>query len=541
MGIRFFYSVAMSSLLLASQESFADTCPRIEIAPRTIGPTAAQYANSGKFSLSPDGVVLFDYGKAYGGLGKWANPYFNSHYGLALYRDWLQTGCSDEDIKNRLIRVAEWFVSTAEWRDDMAVWPHPFRNEHFNLNPGWISGIGQARIAGVLYRAAAVTGDLRYKKTADGAMQVYDHTLIEGGVVSRNGSDSWIEEAPDHNGRSFKILNGHITSIAGIIDVYSITNDPRWSGLIKSSMLTVKRNLPRFDSGFSSIYSLDWIGGGRNIAARGDYNSLHVTQLLWMYDHFKDKEFLKWASHFNSYELNYDKYYSSNSVNSTTNGPSKAKSLMGGSAWTTNAFPTTFKIELNELEKIKGVAFDSLNLNRIPVDFDVSALRGGKVIEKISIKNNDKLYGNVLFTKPIKTEELEITFSKGLGNTALSSLMPIRNDFGMAPVSDHCNHRGNFVRAEALAPGEDFVQKRFETLKVICDGWLLIPAATGKKTLKVVAVNKPGEISVMQSYDLKYWTKAESAPEKADSYIISKKYALVRFQKTAKQIEFSFL
>ncbi|WP_448196602.1 D-glucuronyl C5-epimerase family protein [Pseudomonas putida] len=531
--------LASSQAALGNQQS-EHACPTIGPAPRTVYSSAEHYATSGKFSISPEGSVLYDYGTAYDGLGKWANPYFNSNYGHALYRDWLNSRCSDDDLKTKLVKVSDWFVSSAEWRGDMAVWPHPFRNDHFNLDAGWISGIGQARIAGVLYRAAAITGDDKYKRAADGAMQVYDHTLKEGGVLTHSGKETWIEEAPDIHGRSFKILNGHITAIAGLTDIHAITKNDKWLNLINSANLAVKNNINKFDTGFSTIYSLDWIKNDRNIAARGDYNALHVEQLIWMAEHFDDPDFLKWASHFQAYELNHDRYSASYSVNLKTNGPSKAKSLMGGAAWTTNTFPTTFEISLFPTGPVKGVAFDSLNETRIPIDFTVQAVYRGKIVKEKLVERNNKLFDNVMFDKSVIADKLRITFTKGIGNTALASLMPIRDDFILSPVSDSCNHRPAFSRGDAMAPGEDFIQPSFDVLKVMCDGWLLIPAKhNGKNTLKLSSANTPGIIRVVQSDDLKSWTTLRAISH--DSYKFTKKFVRVEFEKSAKEIHFELM
>lgn len=67
--------IVFSILTITTFNSFAESsgsktyCPSIGAAPRTPHASADQYATSGKFSISKDGIALFDYGESYGGLG----------------------------------------------------------------------------------------------------------------------------------------------------------------------------------------------------------------------------------------------------------------------------------------------------------------------------------------------------------------------------------------------------------------------------------------------------------------------------------------
>ncbi|MFO7066736.1 hypothetical protein P3E12_22575, partial [Pseudomonas aeruginosa] len=103
-----------------------------------------------------------------------------------------------------------------------------------------------------------------------------------------------------------------------------------------------------------------------------------------------------------------DRYSASYSVNAKTNGPERAKALMGGSAWTANEFPATFTIEPEHPEIYKGIAFDSLDLERRPYDFTVKAKLKGKNVSVVKIKNNEKLWDDILFKSPVKADKIEI-------------------------------------------------------------------------------------------------------------------------------------
>lgn len=525
-----------------TSESIQSSCPAIGVAPRTPHASADQYATSGKFSISSDGVALFDYGDSYNGLGKWANPYFNSNFANALYRDWINSGCKDEDLKKRFLDVADWYVKSAEIRHGMAVWAYPFHNDHFDLAPGWISGIGQARIAGVLYRAYAVSKKSEYKLVADDAMETYHREIKDGGVVTFDKGVTWIEEAPEPSGRSYKILNGHITGLTGIVDIYDITRNPTWKDLIDKSVAAVKRDISKFDDGFISLYSLDMPTEKRRMAERGGYNSLHVEQMLWMYETFNDPDFLKWAMHFQSYEANSDVYSASYSVNSKTNGPERTKALMGGSAWTTNEFPATFTIEPKKASIYKGVAIDSLDHARRPYDFTIKAMSGGKVVAKKRIQDNDKVWSDILFDKPVKADKIEIDITNGHRIVAIASIMPIKKDFELSPIVNQCNYRPipisgtreySYTFYGALNDDPD------TAMPVHCAGWIILPSDGKKKELIASTKSHAGAaLSVSESNDLKSWTQIDANSQDGNlSAKVSAKYIKLDFDRLTTEIK----
>ncbi|KAG0919593.1 hypothetical protein G6F32_016064 [Rhizopus arrhizus] len=111
-------------------------------------------------------------------------------------------------------------------------------------------------------------------------MRAYEHTITEGGVMVYEGDVAWLEEMADIKGNSFKVLNGHITGLAGILDYYAITKDEKWMAVVKRGVAAVKRDIPKFDAGFSSYYSLKMPSNARPIAPRVEYNALHVQRIV---------------------------------------------------------------------------------------------------------------------------------------------------------------------------------------------------------------------------------------------------------------------
>lgn len=235
-----------------------------------VNDSAHQYATSGKRSLDPNGILVFDYGAAYNNFGKWHNPFFIARYAHALYRDWYKTNCTQDELKQRFLLQARFLMSTHQLRDDSAVWTYPFANTYYDVPPGWISGIGQSQIAGVLLRAYALTHEQPMQEIGRKATEPYLRSMQEGGVITRSKTGLWIQEVPSPNGTEFNILNGHITGLLGLLDVAQLTNDERLKQVVDESIQTVREHLHEFDAGFTSFYSL-------NVKAGDSPSSHHVA------------------------------------------------------------------------------------------------------------------------------------------------------------------------------------------------------------------------------------------------------------------------
>ncbi len=257
--------------------------------------SAEAFAKSKSFSVREDGVLVYDYGKKYGGLGKWPNPYFISKYAHFLYGEWLRS--KDDDKKRLFLIQADFLLHSATKRGDTLVWTYPFRNKEYDLAEGWISGIGQSWIAGVLARAHALTGREEFRDAAEKAMGVYLKPLEQGGVATPVGHTIWIEEAPDPSGHSFKILNGHISGLAGILDFYQITGAAVWKDIFDRGVEAVRQDIADFDIGYTSLYALGYVHAPLR-ARRDSYHFGHINQLLWLADTTGDEIFVKWASRF---------------------------------------------------------------------------------------------------------------------------------------------------------------------------------------------------------------------------------------------------
>ena len=504
-------------LALSVSVSWAGQCPSIGPAPR-LPVSAKGYETLPNHSLDKDGVLAFDYGAAYNNLGKHNDPYFVSIYALTLYRDWLNSSCTDEQLKRKFLIQVEWLNKSAEWRGDLAVWAHPFENSYYHLKPGWISGIGQSRIASALYRAGAVTGDGKFARTADGAMLTYLRPTTDGGVVNIDGDVTWIEEAPDPNGRSYKVLNGHITALSGIYDVFQITKDPRWKEVFDRGVAAVKRDIPKFDAGFASAYSLDSPSSARPIANLKDYNILHVSQLLWLYEVDRDPMFLYWASRFQAYELNTDTLSASNSINAKDFGPDKAAGLYYNHYWSTGTYPTTFTLSMKRPEALSRVAIDGHILPTSPSYFDVELLLGNNIVWKHSVEGIRKQ--NIDIDVPVtgKVDSVRLILKRTVADEvmALTAVAAVRAERPFAPISRDCNYRPD----SSKSPIRYNVDRAFDrdtqsVMEIYCPGFIVFPTNGANQFQIDGKIADGATIKIKTSTDLLNWSNPVEVPANA--------------------------
>lgn len=395
-----------------------------------VNDSAHQYANSGKRSLDPNGVLVFDYGAAYDNFGKWHNPFFIARYAHALYRDWHKTNCTQDDLKEKFLIQARFLMDTHELRGPFAVWPYPFDNSYYGVPRGWISGIGQSQISGVLLRAHALTNERSMRDIGMKAAEPYLRPMAEGGVVTQSENGLWIQEVPSPSGKEFNILNGHITGLLGLLDVAQLTDDERLHRVVGASIRSVREHLNEFDAGFTSFYSLNVKDGDPpKLAPRKGYNNLHVWQLKKLHEITKDPAFLRAAKIFENYENQSDLRTSAGSTNDITHGPNEADARYGTRFWSHNVFPTWYQVTLENPAILDGIFISGYIPKATPKDFSVDVLIGSKWLPVFERQDNNDKELFLKFSQPTKIEAFRININgdNGNRNVALNAVMPIRS------------------------------------------------------------------------------------------------------------------
>jgi hypothetical protein len=465
--------------------------------------SAAEYASGPNFLLDDEGVLAHDYGAAYGGLGVYRNPFFVSRYAHALYRDYYETGCSSEELRARFLTQVRWFRENHERVDEMAYWRYGFVNDRFDLPAGWISGIGQSHIAGVLLRAAIMTNDEELAELAQRAVAVYLRPVSEGGVVTEAAVGSWLQEYPAATTTSTYVLNGHITGLLGLIDVSGLGDFPALARVVREAIDAVRHTIRDFDAGFTSFYSLVGVRGEPPIPTPvHGYNSLHITQLLALYDLDGDPLFLEMALRLQAYTAI---EYRRDAAGATDPefGPARADGESGLRYWSHNEFPTWYAVDFEAPRALLGVFVRGRDPTSAPRDFAISVATPEGWRRVWSTAGNGELALFARFDAPITTHayRLDIDSDNGNRNVAIHMTYPVFTDGGFSPVANYYNHR---YRADT---GQWTVDAALDGGRITThgDGFIVFPRLTG--AVRVGSIGAPsGTLRVASSDDLASWS-----------------------------------
>jgi len=242
------------------------------------------------------GIPLLDYR---GNIGRQYNPIAIAQYGLGNHSLYVRTGHAER--RQKFLAAAGWLVCNLEKNPKgLWVWNHQFDFEYrTTLRAPWYSGLAQGQGISVLLRAHTETGDDQY---LDGARRAFAALLApvdEGGVafIDADGR-TWIEEyivsPPTH------ILNGFIWASWGVYDYWLATRDRAAERLFQQAMATLAAVLPRYDTGFWSLYEQS--GTRLKMLASPFYHRLHTVQLRILHALSADERFALYAQRWEDYQ-----------------------------------------------------------------------------------------------------------------------------------------------------------------------------------------------------------------------------------------------
>lgn len=281
-----------------------------------LGPYYMTFADKADYAGPKDerGVILFDY---FFDIGRQYNPLAIAQYGLGHYNKHQKIRSKKQGIKDEGQETedntregkhfeisktqADWLVDNLEKNEaGLFVWKHKFKWHYKEwLEPGWYSAHAQGTGISLLARMYKKTNDVRYLEAAKKAFIALNTDRESGGVkFTDKEGNVWLEEyiikQPTH------ILNGFLWALWGVWDYWLLTGDEKAKKLFRDCVETLKKNLPRYDAGFWSLYDLS--RQKMKMLASPFYHDLHIVQLMATYILSENPVFKTYAEKFQNYK-----------------------------------------------------------------------------------------------------------------------------------------------------------------------------------------------------------------------------------------------
>lgn len=180
-----------------------------------------------------------------------------------------------EDVDAEFLFLADWLLERRSEESEGVVWRIDVEVPKYGKTQGWISAMGQGQAISVLLRAERLTGEDLYGEVARRAFPALRRPVSEGGTQSEVDGHPVLEEYPAD--RPCAVLNGWIFALFGVHELAVATGDPEARELFERSAAGLVELLPRYDTGWWSLYSL--YPHGRPDLAKPFYQRLHPNLL----------------------------------------------------------------------------------------------------------------------------------------------------------------------------------------------------------------------------------------------------------------------
>jgi hypothetical protein len=180
-----------------------------------------------------------------------------------------------KDTDRDFLFLADWLLEHRTAEADGVVWRIDLPVPKYGQEPGWISAMGQGQAISVLLRAHRLSGRDEYLRVARAALPALCRPVAEGGTQSVIDGHPVLEEYP--TATPCAVLNGWIFALFGVHELAVVTGDAVARSLFERSATGVVEMLPRYDTGWWSLYSLH--DHGRPDLAKPFYQRLHPELL----------------------------------------------------------------------------------------------------------------------------------------------------------------------------------------------------------------------------------------------------------------------
>jgi D-glucuronyl C5-epimerase C-terminus len=154
--------------------------------------------------------------------------------------------------RSRLRRLLGELVPLVSYRGGSPTWEYYFA---FGRGaPPWTSAMSQGTAIQALGRAAALLEDASYRELAASALGLFEQAPPVGVRLDTASGAHYLlySFAPD-----LRVLNGFLQSVIGLHDFAQASADPRAQALFTAGDAEARADVPRYDTGAWSLYSLE--------------------------------------------------------------------------------------------------------------------------------------------------------------------------------------------------------------------------------------------------------------------------------------------
>lgn len=214
----------------------------------------------------------------------------------ALHRFGLWRANSDAAAKADFLAQARWL---RDHQHAGGVYRFEFPWSKYGAAPGWSSAMAQGEAISVLLRAHASEPSEGFADAAMRAVEPFRLDVTRGGVVWRDGGDLFFEEIA--NDSAAHVLNGCIFALWGVWELWKCSDDPSLGELVERCAVTLRRWLPRYDTGWWTLYSLMLSAGRHPHIATLKYHQFHIAQMAVLFGMLNEPAFKNAAARWDAY------------------------------------------------------------------------------------------------------------------------------------------------------------------------------------------------------------------------------------------------
>jgi heparosan-N-sulfate-glucuronate 5-epimerase len=218
---------------------------------------------------------------------------------FALHRLGLWCTKRDQTARADFLAQADWLRDRQQSDGMPGLYVFNFPWSKYGAPAGWCSAMAQGEAISVLLRANHIEPNAGYADAAVRASLPFGAGIDRGGVVWESGDEIFFEEIA--NRHAPHVLNGCIYALWGIWELWKVTDEPWLRERIERCVATLRAWLPRFDTGWWSLYSLLFSATGQPHVATLKYHQFHIAQMRVLAKMFGEPLFEQAANRWSEY------------------------------------------------------------------------------------------------------------------------------------------------------------------------------------------------------------------------------------------------